>query len=79
LELGNGTRFSNSYLYTSKTESKSLISIENVMVTERGKGKKEVEEIVAPNYVDVNYILQLKAKFKIRKSSFFDFFTELYS
>jgi hypothetical protein len=79
LEPGNGIRYSNIYVYTSESKRKMLLSIENIMVTERGKGKKDIEEILAPHYVDNNTILQLKNKFKVKKSSLFDFFTNLYS
>ena len=79
LESGNGIRYSNIYIYSSKSKNKILLSIDNIMVTERGKGKKDIEEILAPNYIDSNIAIQLKNKFKIKKSTFFDFFTELYS
>lgn len=79
LEKGNLFRYSKIYIYHSNSETKSLIGIDNVTETERGKGKKEYEEIIAPNYIDNIYTVQLKQKFKIKKRGFFDFFYELYS
>lgn len=79
LGSGNGIRYSKINIYTSKSENKNLLSIDNVMITERGEGKKNIEEIIAPHYVDSNYIVQLKQKFKVKKKSAFDFFFDLYS
>ena len=73
------TRFSKIYVYSSDSETRNLISIDNVLISEGGKGKKEYDEILAPNYIDSNYMIQLRQKFKLKKSSFFDFFNDLYS
>jgi hypothetical protein len=73
------TRYSKIYIYSSASETRNLISIENVLVTEKGSGKKEFNEILAPHYIDNNYMIQLKQNFRLKKSSFFDFFKDLYS
>lgn len=79
LEKPDAIRYSKIYIYSSKSETKNLISIENVFMSEGGKSKKEIEEIIAPHYIDTNYIIQLKQKYSVKKSSFFDFFYDLYN
>jgi hypothetical protein len=79
LEPGNGIRYANIYIHSSKNKNKVLLSIENVIITERGKGKKDIEEILAPNFIDSTNYMQLKNNYKIKKSSFLDFFKAFYS
>tara|TARA_B110000091_G_scaffold214451_1_gene268000 strand:- start:1295 stop:2194 length:900 start_codon:yes stop_codon:yes gene_type:complete len=78
LEPGNGIRYANIYIHSSTNKNKILLSIENVVITERGKGKKDIEEILAPNFIDSTSFMQLKNKYKIKKSSLLDFFRALY-
>ena len=79
LGKSNFTRYSKIYIYSSESETRNLISIENVLVTENGSGKKEYNEILAPHYIDNNYMIQLRQKFKLKKLSIFYFFKDLYS
>ena len=79
LDKGNGFRYSKVHIYKSKTDRKSLVSIENVMVTESGRGKKETEEIIAPHFLENNYVNELMQEYRTKKVTFFDSISEIYS
>ena len=78
LEKGNATRYAHVHIYKTKRDGRSLVSIDNLLVTERGKGKKEKEEIVAPHYIENNYIHQLMQEYKVVKNTPLDSITDLY-
>jgi len=78
LKQGYGTRYSKIYIYTSKG-SKSLISIENIIVTNQGRGNKEHTTIIEPCYIKNSLLNEIKDKYKLRKPEFFDFIKEIYA
>ena len=63
LEKGNGIRQSNVYIFSSKSQDTFLISIENSIVT--NKGRKECTEILEPCFLNRNQIIGIKEKFTI--------------
>ncbi|KJD33542.1 hypothetical protein PK35_06770 [Tamlana nanhaiensis] len=72
LKRGNGLRHSKITLYQSETETKSIISIDNIIITQRGKGKKDITKVLKLSYIDNNYLIDLKSKFRLKKASIFD-------
>jgi hypothetical protein len=78
LEKGNATRYAHVHIYKTKRDGRSLVSIDNLLVTERGKGKKEKEEIIAPHYLDNHHINQLMQEYKVIKNTPLDAITDLY-
>ena len=72
LKRGDGLRHSKISIYNSETESKSLITIDNIVVTQKGKGKKDRTKVLEYCYVDNTYLSQLKEKYKIKKASILD-------
>lgn len=78
LEKGNATRYAHVHIYKTKRDGRSLVSIDNLLVTERGKGKKEKEEIIAPHYLDNHHINHLMQEYKVIKNTPLDAITDLY-
>lgn len=79
IEKGSPTRYAHVHIYKTKRDGRSLVSIDNILVTESGKGKKDREEIIAPHYLDSNYIGELTQEYKLIKNTPLDFITDLYS
>jgi len=73
LKRGNGLRHSKITMYTSETESKNLITIDNIIVTQRGKGKKDITNVLKLCYVDSLFSSQIRTKFQTKKESIFDY------
>ncbi len=73
LKKGNGLRHSKISLFKSETESKSLITVNNIIVTQRGKGKKDITNVLKLCYIDNMVLSQLKGKYTIKKASIFDY------
>jgi len=73
LKRGDGLRHSKICIFKSETESKSIITIDNIIVTQRGKGKKDYTKVLEHCYLDTIYITQLKGKYKTKKASIFDY------
>jgi len=63
LKKGSGTRQSNVYLYSSKSQDTFLISIVNSSAT--NKGAKENYEVLAPCFLKRHHFIELKDTFKI--------------
>ena len=63
LEKGNGSRQSNVYIFSSKSQDTFLISIENSIVT--NKGRKECTEILEPCFLNRHQIIGIKENFTI--------------
>jgi len=79
LEKGSPLRYAHVHIYKTKTDGRSLVSIDNILVTESGKGKKDKEEIIAPHFLESNYINELMQEYKVIKNTPLDFITDLYS
>ncbi|MFI0428327.1 hypothetical protein [Mariniflexile sp. HMF6888] len=73
LKRGDGLRHSKISIFKSETESKNLITIDNVIVTQRGKGKKDYTKVLEYCYVDNSDLSQIKGKFRTKKASIFDY------
>ena len=73
LKRGDGIRHSKISIFKSETESKSLITIDNIIVTQRGKGKKDYTKVLEYCYLDNNFLAQLREKYKIKKATIFDY------
>ncbi|WP_272149495.1 hypothetical protein [Tenacibaculum aiptasiae] len=78
LKYGNANRYSRIYIYYLKSETRSLISIENVLISHNDNGKKEVTEILPPCYIGMDTISQLKKEFGLKKISLIDSIKDLY-
>lgn len=63
LDKGNGTRQSNVFIFSSKSKSTYLISIENSIVN--NKGRKEYFDILKPCSLDKNHLAGIKEKFTV--------------
>lgn len=72
LNRGDGLRHSKITMYTSDTETKNIITIDNIIITERGKGKKDVTNVLKLCYVDNIFSSQIRTKYKTKKASIFD-------
>lgn len=72
LKKGDGIRHSKISLYKSETESKSIITIDNIIITQRGKGKKDVTNVLKLCYLDNLHVSQLRTKFRTKKASILD-------
>lgn len=73
LKRGDGLRHSKIYIFNSETEIKNLITIDNVIVTQRGKGKKDFTKVLEYYYVDKSDVSKLRLKYKTKKASIFDY------
>ncbi len=73
LKRGDGLRHSKISIFSSETESKSLITIDNIIVTQRGKGKKDITKVLEHCYIDNLHLSKLKGKFRTKKASIFDY------
>jgi len=63
LKKGDGTRQSNVYVFSSKSQNMFLISIENSIVNK--KGRKEYSEVLKPCFLNRNHLIEIKEKFTI--------------
>jgi hypothetical protein len=79
LHRGDGFRYTQIHIYKTRNDTKSLVSMEHVLMTNPEKGTKEKEEIIAPHYVENAYVNQLIEKYDLRKMDVFDFFYNIYS
>lgn len=73
LKKGDGLRHSKIEIYPPDSSGKSLIAINNVMVTQRGKGKKELITVLEPFYIDHHHASALRNNFTLKKASLFEF------
>ncbi|GFZ80233.1 hypothetical protein GCM10011531_07780 [Aquaticitalea lipolytica] len=73
LKKGDGLRHSKISVYKSDTEQKSIVTIDNIRVTERGKGKKDITTVLEPIYVDNQHLIKIRNSFKFKKASIFEF------
>ncbi len=73
LEKGNGIRHSRISIYKTKMESQYLFAINNVIVTQKGKGKEDITVVLKPCFVDKLFINNIKNDYRIKKSSRFEF------
>jgi hypothetical protein len=72
LKRGDGIRHSKVTLFTSETETKNIITIDNIMFTQRGKGKKDITNVLKLCYVDSLFTSQLRTGFRTKKASILD-------
>lgn len=72
LKRGDGLRHSKITMFTSDTESKNIITIDNIIVTQRGKGKKDITNVLRLCYVDNIFSSQMRTKYRTKKASIFD-------
>ena len=63
LKKGNGTRQSNVYIFSSKSQNTFLISIENSVVN--NKGRKESFEVLEPCFLDRTHLREIKENYKV--------------
>ncbi len=73
LKRGDGIRHSKVAMYTSETESKNIVTIDNIIITQRGKGKKDITNVLKLCYVDNLFSSQIRTKHRIKKASIFDY------
>lgn len=73
LAKGNGLRHSRVSIYKTKTESKYLFAINNVIVTQQGKGKEDIKVVLNPCFINKLSINKIKNDYRIKKSSHFEF------
>ncbi len=73
LGRGDGLRHSKISIFKSKTESKSLISIDNIRITQKGKGKKDVTKVLKYCYIDNLHLSKLRTAYNIKKASRLDY------
>lgn len=73
LKRGDGIRHSKISIFSSKGEPNSLISLDNIIVTQRGKGKKDITKVIEHYYIDNKDLELLKQSFRTKKSSIFDY------
>ncbi|MFT4612049.1 MAG: hypothetical protein ACJA1H_001945 [Glaciecola sp.] len=73
LEKGHGIRYSKTAVFRAPTEQKSLVSIDNIIVTQRGKGSKDITKVLPLMYVDNHHLVILKKIFEFKKTSIFEF------
>ncbi|WP_248723719.1 hypothetical protein [Seonamhaeicola sp. ML3] len=73
LGKGDGLRHAKVSIFSSDTEPKSLITVDNIVVTQRGKGKRDVTKVLEYCYVDNMHLMKIKDNFRIKKSSLFDY------
>lgn len=73
LEKGDGLRHSRLSIYSSLTEPRSLITINNVRIAQRGKGKKETTEVLKSFYINNIHLKEIRDNFRIEKASVFEF------
>ena len=72
LKHGDGLRYSKIAMYTSETETKNIITIDNIIVRQRGKGKKDITNVLKLCYVDSLFSSQIRSKHLTKKASIFD-------
>ncbi len=73
LEKGNGTRYSKISIFSAKTEPKSIITINNIIIRERGKGQKEITPVLMHCYIDTIHLKKIKENFILKKAKTFDY------
>ncbi|MFS4484094.1 hypothetical protein ACKGJY_13820 [Hyunsoonleella sp. 2307UL5-6] len=73
LHRGDGLRHSKISIFSSETESKSIITIDNIIITKSGKGSKDVSSVLKHCYIDNIHLSKLRAQFRTKKASIFDY------
>jgi hypothetical protein len=73
LEKGNGLRYAQISIFSAPTESKSLITIDNIIISERGKGKKDVTPVLTHCYIDNIHLKKLRENYTIKKANIFEY------
>ncbi|TYA84077.1 hypothetical protein [Seonamhaeicola marinus] len=73
LKRGDGLRHSKISVFSSETEPRSLITIDNIVITQRGKGKRDVTKVLEYYYIDNLHLSIIRSKFRTKTASIFDY------
>lgn len=68
LKKGDGIRHSRISVFKTDTESNNLIKIDNVIITQRGKGKEDIVPVLKPYYIDNQNMLMLRKNYNFKKT-----------